>query len=387
MTQPTISVLLPIYNAEEYLEQCLDSVRGQAYENLEVLCINDGSTDASKQIIERYAAQDARFRLLDKPNGGYGSALNVGLSQATGDYVAIVEPDDWIESGMYADMIAYAATFAQPVDIIKTGYWRIWMPDTSEQKKMHCSYHRRIKPHSQPFTIDDPGAVHLLCHHPSVWSAIYRRAFLDEHDIRLMEIPGAGWADNPFLVATLCQARTILYLDNEYYCYRENTPEQDAAFALNHTLLPFERWNDMADVLERLGVTDDGIWRAHNSRGFTYLQGTLEEVPLDRADVNAAAVQMFSRMDARLVMSDPEISPGCKEMFLTLLDLPPERIAKLPYIGGIIKQGFYNLGNVGVANTLGFVKNYFEKRREREGYEYVKEEEAEKKEESEGDRQ
>ena len=347
MTQPTISVLLPIYNAEEYLEQCLDSVRGQAYENLEVLCINDGSTDASKQIIERYAAQDARFRLLDKPNGGYGSALNVGLSQATGDYVAIVEPDDWIESGMYADMIAYAATFAQPVDIIKTGYWRIWMPDTSEQKKMHCSYHRRIKPHSQPFTIDDPGAVHLLCHHPSVWSAIYRRAFLDEHDIRLMEIPGAGWADNPFLVETLCQARTILYLDNEYYCYRENTPEQDAAFALNHTLLPFERWNDMADVLERLGVTDDGIWRAHNSRGFT----------------------------------------GCKEMFLTLLDLPPERIAKLPYIGGIIKQGFYNLGNVGVANTLGFVKNYFEKRREREGYEYVKEEEAEKKEESEGDRQ
>lgn len=75
---------------------------------------------------------------------------------------------------MYSDLLALARMYPEPIDIVKSGYWRIWLPDTPKQRKMNCSYHGRINPPVQPFAIKD--AAHLLCHHPSIWSAIYRQA-------------------------------------------------------------------------------------------------------------------------------------------------------------------------------------------------------------------
>ena len=93
---------------------------------------------------------------------------------------------------MFEEMLKFADRFDENIDIIKTPYWRIWMPDTPEQHKLNCSYKGRINPSKQPFTINDPSAVHLLRHHPSIWSALYRKDFLDSNAIRFKEIPGAG---------------------------------------------------------------------------------------------------------------------------------------------------------------------------------------------------
>jgi len=212
-------------------------------------------------------------------------------------------------------------------------------------------------------------AAHLLCHHPSIWSAIYRKQYLLDKGIRFREIPGAGWADNPFLIETLCQTDRILYTDKEYYCYREETPEKSEAFAKRSTLLPLERWNDMMDILEKLGVTDERILRAHNSRGFTYLSGILEVVGLDGEGVREAATHMFERMDADLVFSDREISPGCKRLFADLRGLECPHIDKLAYVRGLMGQGFYNLKNTGVVNTFFATTNYLKKHRAREANE------------------
>ena len=364
-SQPLVSIIVPVFNAEPYLEQCLDSILAQTHSELDAVCLNDGSTDGSLAIMRAYAARDARVRVIDKPNQGYGATCNRGLEEAHGTWIAIVEPDDWIEPGMYADMLAFAATFDEPVDIVKTPYWRIWMPDTPEQRKVNCSYRSRIKPPRQPFAIRD--AAHLLTHHPSIWSAIYRKSFLDESGIRFHEYPGAGWADNPFLVETLCQTDRIAYLDKPYYCYREETPEKSKAFALNSTLLPFDRWNDMMDVLEALGVRDEAVLRAHNSRGFTYLGGVLEEVELSNDDVRDAATRMFERMDADLVLSDAEIPPGCKRMFAELRGLPEPKTSSAAYAWGLVKQGLYNLKNVGPAFTLHTLKKYVSQKNKREG--------------------
>lgn len=360
-----VTVIIPIYNAEPYLAQCLDSVLAQTHRDLEVLCLNDGSTDASPNIMASYAERDERIRVIDKKNEGYGATCNRGLAEAQGAWISIVEPDDWIEPGMYADMLAFAGALGNPVDIIKTPYWRIWMPDTSEQRKLNCSYKSRIKPPRQPFAIRD--AAHLLTHHPSIWSALYRKGFLDELGIRFREFPGAGWADNPFLVETLCQTDRIAYLDTPYYCYREETPAKSKLFALNNTLMPLERWNDMMDALERIGVRDEAVLRAHNSRGFTYLSGILEEVPLEREDVREAAARMFKRMDAAFVLSDPEISPGCKRMFAELRGMPEPKVSGVPYAWGLVKQGAYNLKNVGPGFTWHKLKSYVTKKEKREG--------------------
>ena len=368
MDESLVSIIVPIYNAGPYLEQCLDSIVGQTHKDLEIILLNDGSTDDSLTTMRRYAENDGRIKVIDKQNQGYGATCNRGLAEATGTWVSIVEPDDWIEPGMYADMLAFAAKFADegtPLDIVKTPYWRIWMPDTKQQRKLNCSYKNRIHPPKQPFAIAD--AAHLLCHHPSIWSAIYRKSFLDERNIRFKEIPGAGWADNPFLVETLCQTDRIGYFDTAYYCYREETPEKSKNFAHSNTLLPLERWNDMMDVLERLGITDERILRAHNSRGFTYLSGIIEEVDLTHDDVRETAKHMFERMDADLVFSDNEVSPGMKRLYAGLRGIPCPRINPLPHMKGLVGQGVYNLKNTGVVNTLFATKNYLVKRARREG--------------------
>ena len=125
---------------------------------------------------------------------------------------------------------------------------------------------------------------------------------------------------------TLCQTDRIGYFDTAYYCYREETPEKAKNFAHTNTLLPLERWNDMMDVLERLNVTDERILRAHNSRGFTYLSGIIEEVDLTHEDVRAAAKHMFERMDANLVFTDDEVSPGMKRLYADLRGIPCPKI-------------------------------------------------------------
>ena len=123
----------------------------------------------------------------------------------------------------------------------------------------------------------------------------------------------------------------------------------------------------MMDVLERLGMRDEAVLRAHNSRGFTYLGGVLEEFDLSNDKVRAAATRMFERMDADLVLSDAEIPPGCKRMFAELRGMPEPYVRSAPYVWGLVKQGLYNLKNVGPSFTLHTLKKYAIQKSRREG--------------------
>ncbi len=358
-----ISVIVPIYNAQPYLDQALSSIENQTYRNIEIICLNDGSTDESLSIMQAHAARDERIVVIDKENQGYGASCNRGIDESHGAWIAILEPDDWIEEGMYRSMIDFAHSFPACPEIVKTPYWRILMPDTPEQEKINCSYKDRIHPPSQPFTIGD--AAHLLTHHPSIWSAIYRKDFIVENGIRFHEIPGAGWADNPFLIDTLCRASRIAYLDVPFYCYREETPEKTKNFAINSPLVPLERWNDMADILDALGIDDERILRAHNSRGFTYLGGILEQNSVDDPAVRQATIGMFRRMDPKLVIEDRAIPPASRRLFCELLDLPEPDLNTLAYAGNLIEQGLYNLKNTSVGFTLRSTKRFFKTRKAR----------------------
>ena len=105
----SISVIVPIFNAAPYLEQCLDSILCQNQPGMEVICLNDGSTDDSLSIMQAYANANGKVRVIDKPNEGYGATCNRGIAEARGHWISIIEPDDWIRPGMYSAMLAYAA--------------------------------------------------------------------------------------------------------------------------------------------------------------------------------------------------------------------------------------------------------------------------------------
>ena len=349
---PLVSVIVPIYNVERFLDQALESVEAQTLHNLEILCVNDGSTDSSPDIVRDHASRDERIRLIDKPNGGYGSACNRGIDEARGTWIAILEPDDWIDPAMYEDMTTYADTFRQDIDIVKTPYWRVVNPDTPAQHLLNCSYKGRIRPARQPFTLADKGTDHLLIHHPSIWSALYRADFLRDRDIRFQEIPGAGWADNPFLVETLCQARSIVYLDWAYYYYREETEEKTASFARNYLTVPFERWHDMMDVLDRIGVRNEAVLRAQFRRGFTYLDYISAEIDAHDPRVHSIMPRMFARMDDDIVMSEPNISPAWKRRYLETKGLAKRAINPFSYAGSLVSAGLYSVKNVGIAEML-----------------------------------
>lgn len=114
---PIISVIVPVYNVESYIERCIESIVNQTYKNLEIILVDDGSTDASVKICDEYAKNDSRIRVVHKQNGGLVSARKTGIAEASGIYAAYVDGDDWIESNMYAELIKKIGT----ADVIISG--------------------------------------------------------------------------------------------------------------------------------------------------------------------------------------------------------------------------------------------------------------------------
>ena len=356
-----VSVIVPIYNVEKYLPQALESILAQTHKNLELICINDGSKDGSLKIIQDFAEKDERVVVVDKKNEGYGVGCNLGISMARGQWISIIEPDDWIEPTMYEDMLALASKFTQDIDIVKTPWTDIrdWN-DPAKQKACHCLLEGRIKTSDAPFTVAEHPI--LLELHPAIWSAIYRADFLRENSIRLPEYPGAGWADNPFLVETMCQAKAIVYLDKPYYNYRCDLPGSTLNHATDEAVArPFDRWMDMMDVIERLGVTDKRIIAAHYVRGFNYTYGAIHDDGWDNPVVKAKTAEVFSRMDPTIVMNDVVVPPHRKRFFCQVTGHPYKPGLPLAWVGRLASETACTLKVEGPARVLGRAKNVLSK--------------------------
>ena len=127
-----VSVILPIYNVEMYLRECLDSVTRQTLKELEIICVNDGSTDQSLDIIKEYAEKDNRIVVITGPNGGYGKAMNQGLDRATGEYIGIVEPDDYVSLTMFEDL--YKIASENNLDWIKADFYRFTKSNNGDMR-------------------------------------------------------------------------------------------------------------------------------------------------------------------------------------------------------------------------------------------------------------
>ena len=121
---PAISIIIPVYNAERYLSQCIESVIAQTFKDWEAILVNDGSKDGSLAICQEYASKDDRIRVIDKPNGGVSSARNKGLEMAQGDWITFMDSDDWLDSDAFE--VYYDAAQRTGADIIKTGYRRVY---------------------------------------------------------------------------------------------------------------------------------------------------------------------------------------------------------------------------------------------------------------------
>lgn len=354
--EPRISVIVPIYNVEKFLDQCLKSIQAQSFEDFEAICLNDGSTDASLSIIESFTNADNRFLLIDKENEGYGASCNRGIDAARGEYISIIEPDDYIEPTMFGEMLAFGDSFSEPVDIIKALWFDVVNWDSAETLHNKPSYlYKRLKTSSAPFTIEQ--APLLLESHPAIWSALYRKDFLNQQGIRFRPYPGAGWADNPFLIETMVKASSIVFLDKMFYHYRNDLPKTKKDSTTTPNMLPIERWLEMSQLLESLQVQDGGIWQAHYVRGFNYLDVLAEEYDVSILKEDELVRQMFSIMDEKLVLAIEKLSPEKKRFFLEMRGKDSSQVHASAYNSYLAKELLHRIRAYGMSETIKGIKN------------------------------
>jgi len=215
--QPAISVIIPIYSVEKYLPQCLESVLAQTLQEIEIILVNDGSKDRSLDIINEYAKKDDRIKVIDKPNEGYGKTVNRGIEAATGEYIGIVESDDWIEPDMYETL--YSIAQSHNVEVVKANYVAFEEKtgkDLSGAKMPNRDLEQVINPRQ------NPGIFFM---HPCIWSAIYRRDFLSRYGIQFLETPGASFQDTSFNFKVWAMAQRVYLTMKPLVHYRKH-PDQ-----------------------------------------------------------------------------------------------------------------------------------------------------------------
>lgn len=251
--KPKVSVVVPIYGVEKYLKQCVDSILAQTLTDIEVILVDDGSPDKCPEIIDEYAKKDNRVVAVHQPNGGYGTAVNHGISVARGEYIGIVESDDWIEPEMYETL--YNDAKNHDVDMVKGMYFECFDTENGVKKQI-VEPHRGINPLYNPFNIlDYPNP--LLCH-ASIWTAIYRTDFIRKNNIRVLEINKGRYADQNWRFETLLLADKIYWERIPFYNYRL-TNENASSFKKNNPDDIFDIYIELEKFLQKHPEKYDAI--------------------------------------------------------------------------------------------------------------------------------
>lgn len=224
---PKVTIIVPCYNASKYLRRCMDSLINQTLKDIEIIAINDGSTDDTLDILQEYAYTDKRVILIDKVNEGWGVAMNLGIASAQGEYIGEVDADDWVDADCYEKLYQ----MAQGCDVVKAGFVEEYGLDEFRA------------PIFKPRLVTDevcagiPINLRLLtdlnvinqfyCFQGSVWSAIYRKEFLDRHNIRCTETKGASYQDISFTFKVWSWSENVKLMDECFYHY--NLSNADAS--------------------------------------------------------------------------------------------------------------------------------------------------------------
>lgn len=205
-----ISVIVTVYNVEDYLHKCINSIIGQTHKNLEIILINDGSTDNSKQICESYLDKDKRIKLINKSNGGVSSARNLGLDEASGDCIIFVDSDDYIHKDMYKDM--FSVMTAEQVDMVICGHFMVYEDKTIPIRNDHRTIIYSREEALRKILLDveiNSYPVDKLC----------KRALYDGFRYPL----GRVFEDTATQFRTIAKAQKIAQLNIPYYYYFNKT--------------------------------------------------------------------------------------------------------------------------------------------------------------------
>lgn len=219
---PRFSIVVPMYNVERFLPECIDSLCNQTLKDIEIILVDDGSPDRCGEIADKYSSQDSRIQVVHRVNGGLGPARNSGMEIARGEYIGFVDSDDWVDPNMFEHL--YAAASEHQADIVFTGLRTVRHGEVVSVRE-HPFAGKTLQGSDDIFTLraafygaapmkilDDPVPV-------SVWIAGYRRDFIENHHLRFLDIRSE---DKFFNTYACCAAKTVTCIDGTPYCYRKD---------------------------------------------------------------------------------------------------------------------------------------------------------------------
>lgn len=223
--QPKVSIIVPIYNVEKYLDRCMQSLLGQTLKDIEIIMVDDESPDSCPVMCDEYAAKDARVKVIHKKNGGLGMACNSGIESATGEYVAFCDSDDWVELDTYECM--YAAAVSTQADAVYTGIQTI--NDANVVRPMNQPTRFEVmedRKHIIEFAMDmicskaeDPVESHIAM---SAKIVLYRRSLIEKNNLRFESERKLISEDLIWNLDILGHAATVTTMPETFYYYYNN---------------------------------------------------------------------------------------------------------------------------------------------------------------------
>lgn len=248
---PLVSIILPVYNVEPFLEQCMDSLLNQTLKSIEIIAVDDGSTDRSLEILNQYAAKDNRVHVFTQQNQYAGAARNLGLSHAKGEYVIFLDSDDFFSPNLAKD--AYVAAKAANADIVIFG-GMCFNNATGEYSKASWFLQEKNVPLKQPFSYKDcPNTIFQITS-SAPWTKIFRREFILQTGLQFQHIRNTN--DLFFVYSALAMAKSIITLDKTLVYYRVGMKTNLQATKSKSPRCFYEAYSALHDKLVEVNVLD-----------------------------------------------------------------------------------------------------------------------------------
>ncbi|SHG09415.1 glycosyltransferase family 2 protein [Dysgonomonas macrotermitis] len=315
----TISVILPVYNVEIYLPQCLDSIITQDYLNLEIILINDGSTDSSGMICDSYALKDSRITVIHQQNKGISEARNAGLKYASGDFISFIDSDDWINSGMYSCIMENISDDIDVVYIPHPTPKRVSSIKKLDKKDIQFKF----LPHFIGKTRLSLGSM------ASVWSLFIRRKLVEG-----LYFSKANFTeDKLYFIETVLRADSLLIIPQKFYNYRENpnsiTRKYYKTFVDDVSLINKE----ITYILEKYKVKTKELENLHNNSILNLYHHLIKNEAENETLVlpNPALAKYYKENDLCELLTWPKT-------FKALLSKPKFLLIKLGYSDTVLRR-------------------------------------------------
>ena len=321
MQTPKISIIVPVYNAEKYIDRCMQSIYAQTMTDYEIILVNDGSKDGSLTKCQEYAQKDSRVKVIDKENGGAGSARNAGIEVATGEYLAFPDADDWFENDMFQEL--YDLAKSGDYDIVFSGVNYYTQGENGEMVYSRSAYCKPLQ-----FATQQECRESVMDLFPTTtifdvpWNKLYKKEMVLSGGVRFRNLRRCQ--DAVFNIDCYNCARKVATSENAYYNYMENT-QADVwrKFPKNYIDINVYYYTHLKEILTEWGVYKDEVKLHYDTSFVLAVYGTLKMFDnpnwgMDKKAQQEYVKQIMARGDVQEFLANADIREDAKQKFKIL---------------------------------------------------------------------